>query len=114
LLPLLVFYVITNIIYLSISRATGSNFVDGNLSKTFEDFADDHICNKFCKFFNLLKPIPLDNSVAPPQEEVVSSKGKGRERLFIASTSHQPSYVDEHGSVAMEMSPPSHKNSYIR
>lgn len=43
-----------------ICRATGNNFVDGNLPSTFTDFAKENKCNKYCRFFGLSRPAPVN------------------------------------------------------
>ncbi|KIM80360.1 hypothetical protein PILCRDRAFT_9559 [Piloderma croceum F 1598] len=76
--------------------------------------------NKFCKFFDLAKPIPLEESYAP-SKVLISTKGKGKEPLFAAShaltTAIKASSADGYSKVkspsesdstaAMEMSTPS-------
>jgi hypothetical protein len=80
--------------------------------KTLEDFPADHICNKFRRFFDLSKPVLLEQSVIP-SERFTSSKGKGKGPLFVAlhatTSGLVPSDADEQGTVAMDMSLPSRK-----
>jgi hypothetical protein len=89
--------------------------VDGNLSSTFEDFAQDHICNQFCRYFGLLKPIALCKSLSDTASELLSSKQRGKQRLFedsVAFSNESPTpgqsigthNADEGGIVDMSIS----------
>ncbi|KAK7027798.1 hypothetical protein R3P38DRAFT_2776866 [Favolaschia claudopus] len=38
-------------------------FADGNIGKGFESFRDDHVCNKFCEFFELRRDFNFSTNV---------------------------------------------------
>ncbi|KAK7041178.1 hypothetical protein R3P38DRAFT_2512595 [Favolaschia claudopus] len=48
-------------------------FADGNIGKGFESFQNDHVCNKFCEFFELQRDFDLKTNVEGEDSDGVKS-----------------------------------------